>query len=252
MIRDPKSFEPIKDYLGDRIILITGATRGIGKALAMECARLGATILLIAKDLKRLELVYDEILELGLRQPAILNIDLEAANADDYRTIAHSIETEYGRLDGLVHNAGRVSSLTPLPNIDLDIWSKLTTLHLHAPFLLSRACLPLLYKSKDPSIIFTIDEVTKAYWGAYGVTKFAQLGLLHILADELENDPQIRVNGINPGKVATHLRTRNFPGIDPNEFSTPESVVPAFVYFLGNASTGITNQVIRLEQTHSS
>jgi NAD(P)-dependent dehydrogenase (short-subunit alcohol dehydrogenase family) len=249
MIDDPKNFQPGKDYLSDRIILITGATRGIGRAIAMECARQGATILLIAKDLKRLEQVYDEILELDARQPAILNIDLEAANADDYKTIADSIETEYGRLDGLVHNAGRVGGLTPLANIDLDTWSKLTTLHLHAPFLLSRACLPLLYKSKDPSIVFTIDEITKAYWGAYGVTKFGQLGLLHIMADELESDPQIRVNGINPGKVATHLRTHNFPGINPNEFPTPESVVPAFVYLLGEASRGITNQVIRLECT---
>jgi NAD(P)-dependent dehydrogenase (short-subunit alcohol dehydrogenase family) len=246
MINDPKGFQADKDYLSDRIILITGATRGIGKAVAMECARLGATVLLIAKDLKRLEQVYDEILELGARQPAILNIDLEAANADDYQTIAQSIESEYGRLDGLVHNAGRVGSLTPLANLDIETWSKLTTLHLHAPFLLSRVCIPLLYKSKDPSILFTVDEATKAYWGAYGVTKFGQLGLLHILADELESDPQIRVNGINPGEVGTHLRTHNFPGINPNEFPAPESVAPAFIYFLGEASKGVTNQVVRL------
>ena len=246
MINDPKSFQADKDYLSDRIILITGATRGIGKAVAMECARLGATVLLIAKDLKRLEQVYDEILALGARQPAILNIDLEAANADDYQAIAQSIESEYGRLDGLVHNAGRVGSLTPLANFDIETWSKLTTLHLHAPFLLSRVCIPLLYKSKDPSILFTVDETAKAYWGAYGVTKFGQLGLLHILADELESDPQIRVNGINPGKVGTHLRTHNFPGINPNEFPTPESVAPAFIYFLGKDSRGVTNQVVRL------
>ena len=248
MMNDPSTFQASENYLGDRIILITGATRGIGKAVALECARLGATVLLIAKDLKRLEQTYDEILELNARQPAILNIDLEAANADDYQTIAHSIETEYGRLDGLVHNAGRVGGLTPLPNVDLETWSKLTTLHLHAPFLLTRACIPLLYKSKDPSILFTIDEITKAYWGAYGVTKFGQVGLLRIMADELESDPQIRVNGINPGKVGTHLRTHNYPGINPNEFPTPESVVPAFIYFLGKDSTGVTNQIVRLEK----
>lgn len=248
MINNPKDFQPDEHYLSDRIILITGATRGIGKAVALECARLGATVLLIAKDLKRLEQTYDEIFKSGARQPAILNIDLESANSDDYQTIAHSIESEYGRLDGLVHNAGRVGGLTPLPSIDIDTWSKLTTLHIHAPFLLTRVCIPLLYKSKDPSILFTVDEITKAYWGAYGVSKSGQIGLLHILADELESEPQIRVNGINPGKVGTHLRTHNYPGINPNEFPTPESVVPAFIYFLGQASRGVSDQILRLDQ----
>ncbi|MEM8845390.1 MAG: SDR family NAD(P)-dependent oxidoreductase [Pseudomonadota bacterium] len=248
MIDNPKSFQADENYLTDRVILITGATRGIGKAIALECARLGATVLLIAKDLKRLEQTYDDIIKLDANQPAILNIDLEAANADDYQTIANSIQTEYGRLDGLVHNAGRVAGLTPLMNTDLENWSKLTTLHLHAPFLLSRACIPLLYKSKDPSIIFTVDEMTKAYWGAYGVSKFGQIGLLRIMADELESDPQIRVNGINPGKIGTHLRTYNYPGINPNEFPTPESVAPAFIYLLGKDSMGITNQIFKLEE----
>ncbi|MFK7794836.1 MAG: SDR family NAD(P)-dependent oxidoreductase, partial [Gammaproteobacteria bacterium] len=151
MDKNLTNFQPAQDYLKDRVILITGASRGIGKAVALECAKLGATILLVAKDLKRLEHTYDEIIAFNAPQPAILNIDLEAASTDDYQTIADSIDKEYGRLDGLLHNAGRVGGLTPLQNIDIPTWTKLITLHLHAPFLLSRACLPLLKNSQDPS-----------------------------------------------------------------------------------------------------
>lgn len=241
-----KQFQAPDNYLHERIILITGASRGIGKAVALECARLGATVLLIAKDLKRLEHTYDEILALGAPQPAILNMDLEAAGADDYQTVAKSIADEYGRLDGLLHNAGRVGGLTPLQNIDLQNWSKLITLHIHAPFLLTRACIPLLKNSKDPAILFTIDEASRAYWGAYGVSKQGQIGLLNILADELDGDQQIRVNGIHPGIVRTDLRTHNYPGIHPEEFPPPESVTPAFIYFLGEDSKNITNEIFRI------
>lgn len=241
-----KAFNAPEGYLKDRVILITGASRGIGKAVALECARLGATILLIAKDLKRLEHVYDEILALGAPQPAILNMDLESAGAEDYQTVANSIAEEYGKLDGLLNNAGRVGGLTPLQNIDLQNWSKLITLHLHAPFLLTRACIPLLKKSDDPSVLFTIDEASRAYWGAYGVSKQGQIGLLHIFADELDSDKKIRVNGIHPGIVRTDLRTHSYPGINPNEFPAPESVTAPFIYFLGSDSKNTTNEIYRV------
>ncbi len=243
---DINHYQADTESLKDRVILITGATRGIGKAVSLECARLGATILLVAKDLKRLEQTYDEIIELDAPQPAILNIDLEVAGADDYQKVADSIEKEFGRLDGLLHNAGRVGGLTPLQNIDIQNWSKIITLHMHAPFLLTRACLPLLRQSKDPSILFTVDETNKAYWGAYGVSKYGQIGLLKILADELDGDQKIRVNGIHPGIVRTDLRTHNYPGINPNEFPSPETVTPPFVYFLGPESKNTTGYIYRV------
>jgi NAD(P)-dependent dehydrogenase (short-subunit alcohol dehydrogenase family) len=238
-----KDFQPSQGYLKNRVILITGASRGIGKAVALECARLGATVLLVAKDLKRLEHTYDEILALNAPQPAILNIDLEIAGADDYQTMADSIEKEFGKLDGLLHNAGRVGGLTPLQNIEIQTWSKLITLHIHAPFLLSRACIPLLKNSQDPAILFTVDEANKAYWGAYGVSKFGQVGLLKILADELDGDKKIRVNGVHPGVVRTDLRTHNYPGINPNEFPSPETVTTPFIYFLGADSKGTSSEI---------
>ncbi len=243
---DINQYKAADRLLDDRVILITGASRGIGKAVAIECARLGATVLLIAKDLKRLENTYDEIINMQVAQPAILNIDLENAGADDYQIIADSVGKEYGRLDGLLHNAGRVGGLTPLQQIDLSTWSRLITLHVHAPFLLSRVCIPLLKNSIDPAILFTIDETNKAYWGAYGVGKCGQTSLLKILADELDGDQKIRVNGVHPGKVRTDLRTHNYPGINPKEFPSPESVTAPFIYFLGPDSRGITGLIHRI------
>jgi NAD(P)-dependent dehydrogenase (short-subunit alcohol dehydrogenase family) len=243
---DIANYQPAADCLQDRIIMITGATRGIGKALALDAAKLGATVLLIAKDLKRLEQTYDEIEALGKAQPAMLNIDLESAGADDYQTVANSVHEEYGRIDGLVHNAARVGGLTPLQQTDVTLWSKLITLHLHAPFLLTRACLPLLQKSQDPSIIFSIDKASKAYWGAYGVSKAGQISLMNILAEELDGDQQIRVNGIHPGKVRTHLRTHNYPGLNPNEFPAAEEVTNPYLYFLSEESKAVTGQLFRI------
>ncbi len=243
---DINHYQASPTLLKDKVILITGATRGIGKAVTLECARLGATVLLLAKDLKRLEQTYDDILALDAPQPAILNIDLEVAGADDYQKIADSIEKEFGHLDGLLHNAGRVGGLTPLQNIDIQHWSKIVTLHMHAPFLLSRACIPLLRQSSDPSILFTVDETNKAYWGAYGVSKYGQISLLKILSDELDGDQKIRVNGIHPGIVRTDLRTHNYPGINPEEFPAPETVTPPFLYFLGPDSKNSTGQIHRI------
>ena len=240
---DIANYQAAADSLEDRIIMITGATRGIGKALAVDAAKLGATILLIAKDLKRLEQTYDEIAALGKAQPAMLNIDLESAGADDYQTVANSVREEYGRIDGLVHNAARVGGLTPLHQTDVALWSKLVTLHIHAPFLLTRACLPLLKQSKDQSIIFSIDEARKAYWGAYGVSKAGQASLMNILAEELDGDQKIRVNGIHPGPVRTHLRTHNYPGLNPNEFPAAEDVTAPYLYFLSDDSKEITAQL---------
>lgn len=242
------NYQPAPNCLHERVILITGASRGIGKAVALECARLGATVLLLAKSLDRLEHVYDEIMALKLAQPAILNTDLEIATAEDYAKVAEAIQEEYGRLDALLHNAGRVGGLTPLAQTPLENWSHLITLHLHAPFLLTNACLPLLRKSKDASILFTVDETNKAYWGAYGVSKAGQLSLLSILADELDGDKKIRVNGIHPGKVRTDLRTHNYPGVNPKDFTAAEDVTSPFVYFLGGESKGITNTVYHIPE----
>ncbi|OUV62510.1 MAG: hypothetical protein CBC79_05245 [Gammaproteobacteria bacterium TMED119] len=239
------AYQAPPDYLAERVILITGASRGIGKALALACAHLGARVIMLAKDLKRLEQAYDEIVALNKATPAILNIDLEMAGADDYHTVANAVAEQYGHLDGLVLNAGRVNGLTPLPNIELSAWTKLINLHVHSPYLLTRSCLPLLKKSPDASIVFSVDDAQRAYWGAYGVGKQAQLGLLHILADELDGDRLIRVNGVHPGAVRTDLRTHNYPGVNPHQFPPPDTVVAPYIYLLGSAADRLTNQVIQ-------
>lgn len=239
------AYKAADDYLAERVIIITGASRGIGKALALECTRLGASVIMLAKDLKRLEQTYDEIVALKKATPAMLNINLEVASADEYQFIANSITEQYGRLDGLVLNAGRVNGLSPLHNIELSAWTQLITLHVHSPYLLTRSCLPLLKQSPDASIVFSVDDAQRAYWGAYGVGKQAQLGLLNILADELEGDQVIRVNGVHPGAVRTDLRTHNYPAINPQQFTPADQVIAPYIFLLGGDAGDLTKQVIK-------
>ena len=244
---DISNYQAKPGSLNDRVILITGAGSGIGKAVAIDCAKAGATVLLLSRTLEHLETVYDEIEALNAPQPALLHIDMEQAGIKEYEEIANSIQKEYGRLDGLLHNAGRVNALTQFQHIELSTWSQLITLHIHAPFLLTRTCLPLLEASKDPSVLFTIDDATRAYWGAYGVAKHAQQGFLKILADELDGDIPVRVNGINPGPVRTPLRTHHYPGINPNTLVGPEAVTESFLFYLGADSRGHTGEIHELQ-----
>ena len=242
------NYQATPELLKDRVILVTGAGSGIGKAVAIDCAKAGATVLLLSRTLEHLETVYDEIEALNAPQPALLHIDMEQAGIKEYEEIATSIRKEYGHLDGLLHNAGRVNALTQFQHIELSTWSQLITLHIHAPFLLTRTCLPLLEAAKDPTVLFTLDDATRAYWGAYGVAKHAQQGFLKILADELDGDVPIRVNGIKPGPVRTPLRTHHYPGINPNTLPAPETVTSAFLYYLGPDSQRHTGEIFQLRE----
>jgi NAD(P)-dependent dehydrogenase (short-subunit alcohol dehydrogenase family) len=241
-----REYSPPSDLLHGRIILVTGASGGIGKAVALAYARHGATVILLAKELNKLEQVYDEIENAGYPQPAIYPMNLEGATPKDYDDLANTLSNEFGRLDGLLNNAGWVGGLTPLRHYDIQRWIQVLTINLNAPFLLSKACLPLLDRSQDPAIVFSTDDCLKAYWGAYGVAKHGLGGLLKILAAELNGERPIRVNGIDTGPVRTWLRMQNFPGEDPNTLPTPEQITTAYLYFMGPDSKGVTGTDIHL------
>lgn len=242
------AYSPPADLLNERIILVTGANDGIGKAVAKAYAAHGATLILSARNLKRLEQVYDEIEDAGYPQPAIFSFNLETATAADYENLAATIEKEFGHLDGLLNNAGWVSGLTPLKLYDIQRWMRVMTVNLHAPFLLSKVCLPLLERSPDPSILFSTHHCLSAYWGAYGVAKHAVMGLIRIMAAELSGDKPVRVNGIDTGPTRTRLWLNNYPGQDPNDLLAPEQVVAPYLYFMGPDSQGLTSQNFVLSQ----
>jgi NAD(P)-dependent dehydrogenase (short-subunit alcohol dehydrogenase family) len=241
----PDNWSPADTSLQDRIILITGAGNGIGAAVAVACASQGATVVMLDKVVRNLEQVYDRIEASGAPQPALYPMDLEGATEKDFYDLAATLDKEFGRLDGLLHNAAMLGALVPVSHFESELWYRIMQVNLNAPFMLTRACLPALTQSQDASVVFSSDSVGqrgKAYWGAYGVSKAGSDNLMQILADELETNTRIRVNSIDPGPVATSLRTLAYPGENPERLAQPEDVLLPYLYLLGPDSRGTSGQ----------
>ena len=242
---DPATYEYPADLLKDRVILVTGATDGIGKALALRCAELGAQVVLHGRNQKKLEAVYDEVVAIpGAQRPTIALMDLLTADGAAYTSLVDSLEKEFGRLDGLVHNASILGKRHSIEQYDPGEWQQVMHVNLTAPFVLTQMLLPLLKESKDPSTIFTssgVGRVGKAYWGAYSVSKFGTEALSQILANEHPHTAA-RFNCINPGGTRTKMRLAAFPAEDPDDLPTPEDVLPTYLYLLGPDSAGVTGE----------
>ncbi|MFI4936960.1 MAG: YciK family oxidoreductase [Candidatus Berkiellales bacterium] len=242
------TFELKSDCLANKIILVTGASRGIGRALAFAAAKHGATVILLSKDLKRLESVYDEIVAAGFPEPAIQPTNLRHLDPKQANDIAQSIQSMFGRLDAIVHNAGISGPITPIEHIAPEKWQEVIHLNLNVPFLLSKTLLPLLMQSASASILFTAANEgfqAKAYWGAYAASKAGVLQLAEGLHQELETNTQIRVNCINPGVVRTALRVNAYPGIDPLTFAAPEDIVNNYIYLLSDAAKEVRGKCVQ-------
>lgn len=233
------------DLLKDRVLLITGASAGIGRVAALTCAAHGATTILLGRDNDKLNAVYDEIIAAGYPTPAILTLDLSQASAVSCREVADVIETTFGRLDGILHNAAVLGEITPLEMYDPDTWDFVMNVNLRAPFVLTQALLPLLKQSPDASVVMTTSSVgrrARAFWGAYAISKCGIEGLVQMLSDELAAISAIRVNAINPGGTRTNMRASAYPGENPQSVKTPEELMPLYLYLLGPDSTGISGQ----------
>jgi NAD(P)-dependent dehydrogenase (short-subunit alcohol dehydrogenase family) len=239
------SYEAPQDLLKDRVILVTGAGDGIGRAAAHAYAAHGATVVLLGRTLEKLEKVYDELEAAGAAQPAIVPLNLETAAEHDYIELANQLDDTFGRLDGLLHNAGILGVRTPLDNYDPIIWNQVMQVNVNAPFMLTQTLMPLLKRSDDASVIFTSSGVGRkgrAHWGAYAISKFATEGMSQVLADELENISAIRVNCINPGATRTAMRAYAYPAEDPERNPTPEQIMPLYLYLMGPDSKAVNGQ----------
>ncbi len=239
------------DLLAGRVILVTGATGGIGRAMAEGFAAHGATVILHGRNDTALDAAYDAILGRGHPEPAILPADLKTLTAEVAEEAAAWISETFGRLDGLLHNAAILGDRSPIESSKPSSWAEVMQVNLHAPYLLTRALLPVLRLSDDASIVFTSSSVGRrgrAYWGAYAVSKFAIEGLMQTLADELENTSHIRVNSLNPGATNTAMRRSAYPGESPETNPAPETLLPAFLYLMGADSKGVTGQALDARQ----
>lgn len=239
-------YEARPDLLKDRVILVTGAGDGIGRAAALTFARHGATVLLLGRTTSKLEAVYDEIEAAGGPQPAILPVNLESSAYKDYQEVANAVEQEFGRLDGLLHNAAILGMRAPLDHYDPDTWMKVMHVNVNAAFMLTKALIPMLRASEDASVIFTSSSVGRkgrAYWGAYAVSKFATEGLMQVMADEMD-DPNynVRVNSVNPGATRTKMRAFAYPAENPENNPAPEQIMPVYLYLMGPDSVGVNGQ----------
>ena len=245
MTAEPRSYTYPADLLRDRIFLITGASDGIGKALALLSASLGAQVILHGRNVGKLEKAYDEIEAIeGAPRPSIAVLDLASANSESYTTLAQSIEQEFGRLDGLVLNASILGERFSIEQYDAVLWQKVMHVNVTSAFALTQVLLPLLHRSDDASVVFTSSEVGrtgKAFWGAYAVSKFATEGLSQVLADENRHG-KLRSNCINPGPTRTKMRLEAYPAEDRDALKRPEEILAAYVYLLGPDSKGVTGQ----------
>lgn len=232
-------YQAPQNLLNDKIILVSGAGSGIGKAAALAYAQNGATVILMGRNVERLEQTYDDIEQAGGPKAAITPFDLEGANDDNYQELVNSIHTEFGRLDGLLNNASVLGSLTPIQSYSLSTWNQVMQINLNAQFALSKYCLPLLQAAENASIVFTSSGAGRkpyAYWGAYSVSKAATEALAQILFLELENTSKIRVNTVNPGGTATKMRSQAFPGENPDKLPKAEEIMALYLYLMGNDS----------------
>jgi NAD(P)-dependent dehydrogenase (short-subunit alcohol dehydrogenase family) len=232
---------PAARPLADRLVLITGASRGLGRAVALAAAAAGATTLLLARDGRALEKLADEIEAAGGPAPSLVPLNLENATVDHYAEVAGLIAERWGRLDGLVLNAGLLGELSPLRNYDPLLWARVFQVNVHAHFLLLQACLPLLEQAASASVLFTASSVGRqgrAYWGAYAASKFALEGMMQTLADEMSGTSRVRVNSVNPGRCRTRMRAQAYPGENADALPDPSQLAPAFVYLLSEAASG--------------
>jgi NAD(P)-dependent dehydrogenase (short-subunit alcohol dehydrogenase family) len=242
-----RSYAPAPDAFAGRVMFVTGATAGIGRAVATSLVRHGATVILHGRNERALEALYQELLPLG-PEPSVAMLDLERAQGPQYQSLTSEIESRFGRLDGILHNAAILGDRSPIEHYDIGVWQRVLLVDLTAPFILTRCLLPLLRKSDDASVLFTTSSVGqrgRAYWGAYAAAKSGLEGFAEVLADELENTV-VRVNLINPGATRTRMRARAYPAENPETLQTPESLAPAFLYLLGSASRTVRGQRIEL------
>ena len=247
MTAAPAGWHPDDNELSGKTILVTGASDGIGRAVAISCARVGAEVLVLGRSESALESVYDTIVNEGLPTPGLIPFDLRQSSSEPYEALAAAMAEADVKLDGLLHNASVLGERRSLAQTSPESWQEVLQVNITATFLLTRALMPLLERASLASIVLTSSGVGrrgKAFWGAYAVSKFATEGYMQVLADELGSTSSIRVNSLNPGAVNTRMRRAAYPGEPPDSNPLPEALTDNWIYLLSDASALIHGKAL--------
>lgn len=246
----PEGWHPAADELNGKTILITGAGDGIGKAVALACARHGAEVLLLGRTEKKLEAVYDTIMTEELATPGIIPCDLNEVSHDALCELGRELGSSINKLDGLVHNASILGDRKSMAQTSVATWNQVMQVNVNAPFMLTQVMLPLLDAAPEASVVFTSSGVGRkgrAFWGAYATSKFATEGMMQVLADELTNTTKIRVNSLNPGAINTAMRRMAYPAEPPTSNPDPDTLVSAWLYLMSNDSAALNGQALSVQ-----
>jgi NAD(P)-dependent dehydrogenase (short-subunit alcohol dehydrogenase family) len=232
-------YQPASDCLAGKVLLVTGAGDGIGRAAAQTFACYGADVVLLGRTREKLEAVSDWISERTDTNPVIVPCDLAGLADENAAALSQAVGESFGRLDGLLHNASLLGPKVPVAHYPTDQWQQVFQVNVHSVFLLTRALIPLLDESGTASVVLTSSSVGRqgrAYWGAYAASKFAVEGLCQILADEHEHTGRIRFNSLNPGGTRTPMRRAAYPAENPADVPPPEARMDLYLYLMSDAS----------------
>ncbi|AQA19450.1 YciK family oxidoreductase [Halioglobus japonicus] len=239
----PADYQPSATLLEGRTILVTGAGDGIGRAASLAYAAHGATVILLGRTESKLDALYDQIEAAGYPKPAIVPMDLLTVSEEQCMQLVAQLADEFGHIDGLLHNASVLGERRPIESATYAAWQEVMQVNVNATFLLTRHLLPLLQAAPSASIVFTssgVGRTGRAFWGAYAVSKFATEGLMEVLAAELDETSNIRVNCINPGATNTAMRRSAYPAEHPDTNPAPEDIMGAYLYLMGKDSGEIS------------
>ena len=242
-------YQVTKGELTDKVILVTGANRGFGRAMTLDLAKAGATVIMLGRDLGSLESVYDEVTDLGYQEPVLYPLDLEGATPEHYEQLQANLLENFDQLDGLIHNASIIGTMMPIEQYDIKLWYSTMQINVNAVFMLTQFLIPVLNKSDDARILFLSSSVgrsARAYWGAYGVSKFAIEGLSKTLSEELEKT-NIRVNSLDPKRMRTKMRQTAYPAENAENNPLPQECSPAIVYLMSESTKALNGEQLTLE-----